>query len=156
MRYLLAVAGALALTALPGHAQETLRLSHLQHIYAGGGGCAERFWLDWSGPTEILDIKVRVDVLSEEMDPLDVTLTVDRLGVATSDHATEATAETPSCPEGKPRIVVRGGTARIDGKEVDLIKNHIIKVGRADRFPIRIADQTHRSILTLKGSELKR
>ena len=150
MRYLLAIAGALVLAAAPGHAQETLRLSHLQHLYAGGGGCAERFWLDWSGPKEILDIQIRAEVLSKEMDPMEVVLTVDRLGVATSDHATEASAETPSCPEGKPRIVVRGATARIDGKVVDLIKNYIIKVGRVDRLPLSIADPTHRSTLTRK------
>lgn len=145
MRYVLAMVSTLVFTLAPAHARENLRLSHLQHVYAGGGGCAERFWLDWSGSKEILDIEIRADVLSEKLGPMAVTLIVDRLGVATSDHATETSAETPSCPEGTPRIAVRSATARIDGKPVDLIKNHIIGIGKVARLPISIADPTHRS-----------
>ena len=63
MRFL--ILAALAFVSWRALALPDLLLSHVQHFYAGGGGCVKRFWLEWEGSAEITDMEILVELKSE-------------------------------------------------------------------------------------------
>ena len=128
------------LIAVPVQAESVLTLSHLQHFYAGGGGCGERFWLEWrDSSSEISNIEITVEVHSKEKESITETLRVDQLGIHTADNTTETTIETPRCLTGRPQIVVRAASASIAGEQIDLLKSKVLRIEKAKRIPLGIS-----------------
>jgi hypothetical protein len=152
MRTLTAIAICGLLTSLPTHAEAVLRLSHLQHLYAGGGACAERFWLEWrDSKSEIRNIALTIEIQSKGEESLTETLRVERIGVSTADNAAEATIETARCLSGHPRLVVRAATASIGGKQINLLTANLLRIGMIERLPLTISGPTRRSRGTPAG-----
>lgn len=144
MRLLLAIT--MVMLALPAYAASALHVSHLQHIYAGGGGCAERFWLYWDDlESEITDIALIVEVSSAGQRSMTETLRVERLGFTTADNKDEASFETPQCLSGKPRLTIRSASGIVHGARVDLLQSKTLRIERVETFPLRISGPTHHS-----------
>jgi hypothetical protein len=135
---------ALAIFSLSAHAVSELHVSHLQHAYAGGGGCAERFWLLWDDlKSEITNIELLVEVYSKGQENMTGTLHIDRLGVATADNRDEASFETPQCPSGRPKLTILAASGNIQGIRVDLLKRKMLRIDRVQTFPLRISGSPH-------------
>lgn len=144
MRLLLAIAS--ISFALSAHAASELHVSHLQHLYAGGGACAERFWLYWDSlESEITDIEIVMEVNSKGQPGMTETLRLERLGYTTADSADEASIETPQCLLGKPRLTILSASGIIQGMRVDLVKGKMLKIGRVKTFPLGVSGPTHPS-----------
>lgn len=136
----LLVAILLALAAPAAQAQGTLLLSHVQHFYAGGGACAERFWLEWiNSKAEITQIEIHLELQAAGEETTAHTLRLARLGTSTADRASEILLETPSCLSGKTGIVVRKASATITGQEINLLQNRQLQAGRVVHYPITIS-----------------
>lgn len=144
MRIFLAAVATMA--AFSANADSALHVSHLQHFYAGGGGCAERFWLYWDNTElEITDIELLVAVTSKGQRGMEETLHLERLGFTTSDNKDEVSFETPQCLSGNPRLTIRAASAIIRGTRVDLLDRKMLRIDKVETFPFRISDPTHPS-----------
>ena len=142
MRLLLAVAW--VIFVFPAHAASALHMSHLQHVYAGGGGCAEMFLLYWDDlESEISDVALLVEVSSKGQRSMTETLRVERLGFTTADNKDQASFETPQCLSGKPRLTVRAASGVIHGARVDLLRSKTLQIGKVETFPLSISGPTH-------------
>ncbi len=152
-RLLILAFGTVAASA-PAQAEPVLQLSHLQHLYAGGGGCAERFWLEWRGArSEIRDIRLVIEIEAPGEESLRETLVVARLGTSIADQAQEAVMETPRCLSGPPRLVVRSATAHVEGRAVDLLKTHGLRIARVQRLPLVIGSSDERRGVSPTGKQ---
>lgn len=139
MRLLLAIA-AIAVS-LSAHADSALHLSHLQHIYAGGGGCAERFWLHWDDlDSDITEIEVLIEVSAKGQRSMTATLRLERLGTTAIDDKNEASVETPQCLSGKPRLTIRAASGVVHGKRIDLLRSGMLRIDKPATYPVRIID----------------
>ncbi|MBS1189002.1 MAG: hypothetical protein H6R10_794 [Rhodocyclaceae bacterium] len=136
---------AMGLVSLAAQAQPSLLFSHVQHFYAGGGGCAERFWLEWeNAAAKITDIEVQVELRSESDEALSQMLRVARLGTTTADRASEVLLETPRCLSGRPSIVVRQASATAGGRRIDLLQSGQLRAGQTKRYPVSIGTPRRR------------
>ena len=143
------LAWAIALVSFTTQAQSALLLSHVQHFYIGGGGCAERFWLEWeNSEAEITGIEIQIELRAEGEENMAQTLSVARLGTTVSDRASEILLETPSCLSGHPNIIVRKASATVSGRSVNLIQSSQLRVGQVERYPLVIGGPTRRSTRT--------
>lgn len=140
MRFL--ILAALAFVSWPALALPGLLLSHVQHFYAGGGGCVERFWLEWEGPAEITDIEILVELKSEKDESLSEVLRLARLGITTSDRTSEVVVETPHCLAGSPSIIVKQAAGTVSGVRINLLQSGRLRVGEVVRYPIIISGPT--------------
>ncbi|WP_455231003.1 hypothetical protein [Geopseudomonas aromaticivorans] len=140
MRFL--ILAALAFVSWPALALPRLILSHVQHFYAGGGGCVERFWLEWEGSEEITDIEILVELKSEKDESLSEVLRLARLGITTSDRTSEATVETPRCLAGSPSIIVKQASATVSSVRIHLLQSGRLRVGEVVRYPLNISGPT--------------
>lgn len=130
---------AIVLASFTAQAQSNLLLSHIQHFYAGGGGCVERFWLEWANSdVEITDVKIQIGLQAKGEEPMAQTLSVARLGTTVSDRTSEVLLETPRCLSGHPSIVIRKASATVLGQRVNLLQSRQLQVGQAERYPLVI------------------
>jgi hypothetical protein len=146
MRTSTAIAILILLASFSARAESILRVSHLQHFYAGGGGCAERFWFEWLGSdSEIRNLDLSIEVSSKGEDSVTSVLHIDRIGFTTADNTIEGSIETPSCLSGHPRLVIRTASAVVGKERINLLKSGILRVGRIERLPLTIGGPTHHS-----------
>lgn len=119
----------------------TIRLSHLLHHYAGGGGCVDRFLLerdvDDAGPDLI---ELHVELLYEARGEAAVEAVIDapKLGSHSMDNWTDVAVETTRCPAEGARLVVRRAVARMKGTPVDLLAARAIRPAPAATTPIHL------------------
>lgn len=139
----IALAFLTALMICTAHAQPILLLSHVQHFYAGGSGCADRFWLEWSGADiEISTIQIHLEWRSKGDDSLFDILKLDRLGTTAMDRTAEVVVETARCLSGSPRIVVRGASALMAGKPIDLLHKKQLRITSVEKYPVSLGRQS--------------
>lgn len=141
MRFIVTLA--IVLASFAAQAQSNLLLSHVQHFYAGGGGCAERFWLEWANSdAEITNVEIQIELQAKGEEPMAQILSVAKLGTTVSNRASEVLLEMPRCLPGHPSIVIHKASATILGKRVNLLQNRQLQVGQAERYPLVIRDST--------------
>lgn len=128
------------LASFSAQAQPNLVLSHVQHFYSGGGGCAERFWLEWQDSiSEITGIEIQIDVRAEGEETMTQTLSIARLGTTVADRTSEVIIETSNCLSGHPSIVIQKASATVSGRIVDLLQSKQFRIGKVERYPLVIS-----------------
>lgn len=151
---------ALVFASWPALALPGLLLSHVQHLYAGGGGCVERFWLEWQGSSEITDIEIFLELKSEKDESLSEVMHLPRLGITTSDRTSEATMETSRCLAGSTSIIVKQVKGTVSGKRINLLQSGRLRVVEVVHYPVVISGPTIHSTeparKTAQPRELKR
>lgn len=137
MRFIITLA--IVLASFAAQAQSNLLLSHVQHFYAGGGGCAERFWLEWANSdVEITDVKIQIELQAKGEESVAQTLSVARLGTAVSDRTSEVLLEMPRCLSGHPSIVIRKASATVLGQRINLLQSRQLQISQVERYPLVI------------------
>ncbi len=135
------------IVATSAQAASYLQVSHLQHFYAGGGGCADRFWLVWNNSEfAITDIELLIEIKSKGQQSALEAIRLERLGINATDNQDEASFEIPQCLSGKPKLKILSASGSIRGQKIDLLANKLLRVGKVTTFPIHFNSAYLRSV----------
>lgn len=130
------VSASLAFLLLPTAAQ-AVEFWHSSTIWAGQGQCSAVFSFD-SGLQEITDLRVAVKAVSPEGDiVLEGELAIDQFGQSSAERYADAFLEGEAVCAENLTIEVEEATARLDGRQIDLIATQSLTPRDFRPLPIR-------------------